>query len=342
MQVNATEAGLLMATQQPLVQAPGVAINAPAATARATDIHNQNAAAMAMAATAAAVVNTNNLVQANIAAAATAVAVANHPPVAPTIAPAPVASNTTAIGLEILAAAIAVMTTAVQAMAQANTAPSSPRPILDPHSPNTPYDLASRAGLNAFTQASAPLETKWDGTAERFPPFLLALRIQARDVKWDSTSPSGILHSFGGSKHLLDEYSGITPHNCAMAHAARTDNRARQNAKAMYHTLKLLINGMIKTTIFDQHENIPNHDDGPTLLILITQFTLSSAIQLLMLVFCQILNFGPFKHNYIVPAINTQLNHLVVMATTNNRSVSDAEKLQHIITMYDCIKQPKL
>ena len=60
-----------------------------------------------------------------------------------------------------------------------------------------------------------------------------------------------------------------------------------------------------------------------------------------MLAFCQILNFNPFKHNYVVPVIHTQLNHLFVMATTKNRSVLDAEKLQHIITTYDRIKQPE-
>ena len=238
-----------------------------------------------------------------------------------------------------LAAAITALTTAVQAISANNAARPSSGPVLDPHSPNVPYDLASRAGLNVLNQASEALDMTWDGTAEQFPPFLLALRIRARDVKWDVSSPTGILKFFEGNKHLLNDYSNITAQECAFAHTGRTDDRARQNAKSMYHTLKKSITGIIKTTIFDQLENIPDQDNGPTLFILMTQFTLSSAIQLSMLAFWQILNFDPHKYNYIIPTINTQLNHLFVMATTNNRIVSDAEKLQHIISTNDRIKQ---
>ena len=50
-------------------------------------------------------------------------------------------------------------------------------PILDPHSLTSLYDLSSQYGLNDFSQAREPLDTKWDSFVDLFPPFLLALRI---------------------------------------------------------------------------------------------------------------------------------------------------------------------
>ena len=162
-------------------------------------------------------------------------------------------------------------------------------------------------------------------------------------MHWDATEPTGILSSFAGSfKHLLDDYSFISSIECGTALSTRTNPRAIQNSKAMYKTLKNSIFAEIRTTIFDQIGNLPDHDDGPTLFILITKFILSSAIQLLMISFRQILNFDLTIHKFVVPMINTQLNHLFVLASTNNRTVSDPEKLQHIVTAYDKICQPEL
>ena len=54
-----------------------------------------------------------------------------------------------------------------------------------------------------------------------------------------------------------------------------------------------------------------------------------------------ILQFNPADQNYTIPDISTQLNHLFVFATTINRTISNVEKVQHIISTYNKIKWPE-
>ena len=76
----------------------------------------------------------------------------------PNMAVAP--ANATSIAPDVLAAAITALTTAVQAFSSSNMARTPVGPILDPHSPTTPYNLGSKVSLNAFNQASKPLDMK--------------------------------------------------------------------------------------------------------------------------------------------------------------------------------------
>lgn len=93
--------------------------------------------------------------------------------------------------------------------------------------------------------------------------------------------------------------------------------------------MKSSITGDIKATLFEQDGNLPPHEDGP------------ASLQLSMLSFKQILEFSPVDHKFNIPLINTKLNHLFVLATTHDRRLTDAEHIQHTLTVYARIKQPE-
>jgi hypothetical protein len=64
-------------------------------------------------------------------------------------------------------------------------------------------------------------------------------------------------------------------------------------------------------------------------------------IQLLMISFRNILEFDPCDHHFNIPTINTKLNHLFILATTREQQLLDSKRIQHAITVYSSIKQPK-
>lgn len=70
--------------------------------------------------------------------------------------------------------------------------------IIDPIAEDQPFDLASRARQSALEQASKTLNTMWDGTAEKFTTFLVALRIRLSEARWDAAAPHGII-SYGAA-----------------------------------------------------------------------------------------------------------------------------------------------
>ena len=74
--------------------------------------------------------------------------------------------------------------------------------------------------------------------------------------------------NFTGKKHLLNSYSSIIAADYEDIYVIHTNNFTKQNSKAVYQTLKNSINGVIKTTIFNQLGNILDNDDEPTLFIL--------------------------------------------------------------------------
>lgn len=57
----------------------------------------------------------------------------------------------------------------------------------------TPFDLGSRVGSSAFAQACAPLDTIWEGDIDKFPAFIIGLRVCAQKARWNATAPQGIL-----------------------------------------------------------------------------------------------------------------------------------------------------
>jgi hypothetical protein len=214
----------------------------------------------------------------------------------------------------------------------------------DPFLSADAFDLSTRAGSNAYITASAPLDVIWDGTIEKFPSFLIALRIRASETNWGAAAPQGILvyAISGADQHLFDNYDVFTDAILEAARVARTNDRAIQNARTLYKCLKTSIGGDLKATLFDQQGNLLTHEDGPTLFKRLTSFTMAASLQLSMLSFQQILEFNPAEHNYNVSTMNTKLNHLFVLATTRQRVLSQPERIQHTLTAYARIKQPEL
>ena len=241
-----------------------------------------------------------------------------------------------------LAAALQALAQAIQNIPQVQPA-AAHAPLLDPFTTDAPFDLSSCAGSQAFTTACTALDDTWDGTADAFPTFIVALRVRAREVNWGAQPPHGIL-TFGAvpaepqnnieaiqGHNLLTDYHHITQAQLTAAFNDHTDHRAIQNSKAMYRCLKASITGDLKTTVFDQIDNLPTHDDGPPLFKLLTLFTTISSLQLSMLAFCQILDFDPAEHEFKIATINTKLNHLFVLATTPHRCLEDMEHISHIL-----------
>lgn len=247
-----------------------------------------------------------------------------------------------------LAAAIGLLVTAIQGMPRA--APP-PRQVFDPFASDDAFDLSSRSGSSAYATVSSPLDTVWNGDTATFPSFVVALRIRAKEGKWDAAgtvdpvtnittpNPTNILQI--GGKNILTEYHSISDTEIETAATARTNDRAIQNSKAMFSCIKLSIDGDVKSTIFSQYGNLPEHDDGNALFKMITTFTAVSSLQLSMLSFNNILTFNPHEFDYNIPVINSKLIHYFVLSTTSTRTLLDAEKIQHLLTVYGKILQPE-
>ena len=236
-----------------------------------------------------------------------------------------------------LAAALQALAQAIQNIPQVQQV--NHQPLLNPYTSDVPFDLSSRAGAQAFTNSCAVLDDTWDGTADAFPTFIVALRVRAREVNWGAQVPQGILTY--GNANLLTDYHSITQGQLTTAFNNRTNDRAIQNSKAMYRCIKASITGDLKTTVFDQIDNLPTNEDGPSLFKLLTSFTTISSLQLSMLAFRQILDFDPAAHEFKIATVNTKLNHLFVLATTPHRRLEDLERISHTLNAYSRIKQPE-
>ena len=175
-----------------------------------------------------------------------------------------------------LAAALQALAQAIQNIPQVQQA-APHQPLLDPYTDHAPFDLLSRAGSQAFATACTALDDTWDGTADAFPTFIVALCVCAREVNWGAPNPYGILTigatpadpdnnipAFAGY-NLLTNYHNITQAQLTVAFNNCNNNRAIQNSKAMYCCLKASITGDLKTTVFDQIDNLPTHEDGRSL-----------------------------------------------------------------------------
>jgi len=198
--------------------------------------------------------------------------------------------------------------------------------------------LSSRAGSSAFHTASAALSNTWDGDVDSFPPFVIALKLRAREMHWTAAPPTGV--STIANHNLFDDYYSITNAEAELARLARTNDRAMQNSRAMYKCLQRSITGDLFTIIFEQAANIP-HEDGPLLFLMLTSYTVSSSVQLSMNAIQRLMAFDPAKFKYEIPRINTTLLHLFVMASSPGRPLAEPERIQYILTTYVKIRQPE-
>jgi len=240
-----------------------------------------------------------------------------------------------------LAAALQALANAVASIQQNQQAQAAhaAQPVLDPFASDDPFDLASRAGDTAFKQASAAIEPGWDGTPTSFPPFLNALRIRAREARWDAVSPQGITAI--NDHDLLTNYHEITTADAETARANRVNDRAVQNAKAMYRAVKASLKNPLRGLIFNQFANTPQHEDGPSLFFLATSFSTTSTLQVSQDSFHKLIMLDPSDYEFNIPLVNTELSNLFVLATTPHRSLSENERIQHALTTYARIQQPQ-
>ena len=172
-----------------------------------------------------------------------------------------------------------------------------------------------------------------------------------QEGKWDAAgttdaatgittpNPINIIDVVG--KNILTDYHSVSDADILAATTARTNNRGIQNSKAMFSCIKSSIQGDIKDTIFTQFGNLPSHQDRVALFKSITTFTSVSSVQLSMLSFNNILTFNPHDFQYNIPVINKKLIHYFVLSTTSSRTLLDAEKIQHLLTVYGKILQPE-
>jgi hypothetical protein len=265
------------------------------------------------------------------------IAIADHPLVA-NVDPLhlAMAANAPPLDVDALAGSLAALDNAI-AQLSANTAPRTTTPLLDPFVSTAPFDLSSCAGATAYSTAAAALDSTWDGTPEQLPSFLIALRIRAAKVHWGAADPQGILAY--GAHQLLTDHHSITAADLETARTTRTDPRTLQNAKALYECLKKSITGDLRATLFDQASNLPVHPDGPTFFKSMLSFTNVSSLQLSIISFNQILQFDPALCKFAIPTVNTKLNQLFLLATTSSRTLGDAERIQHTLTVYQRIRQ---
>jgi hypothetical protein len=159
-----------------------------------------------------------------------------------------------------LTAVLQTLATAIAALAANNAAVAAPPAAagcLDPIHENAPFDLTSRSGAAAYTRVSTKLDESWNGDVSKFASFVIALQLRARDANWDAPPPHGILTITDPSDpnktyNLLSEYHRLTEPAILNAAQARTDARAKQNSTALYRSLRVSLEGDVKSTMLQQ------------------------------------------------------------------------------------------
>ena len=208
-------------------------------------------------------------------------------------------------------------------------------PLLNLFDSDQPFDLSTRAGSSAFSQACDPLDTKWDGSVDTFPAFVTSLKLRAREVGWDRAGATNILMING--INVLDDHHNLTQDQVNAAATARVNQRAIQNARAMYQACKKSLEGDLFTLVFQQDGNIPATEDGVSLFYTFTTYTLSSSVRLSMDTMDRLYAYNPAQKKYNVALINKDLLNLFVLA----RDLSRAQKLHYVLMVYSKIKQPE-
>ena len=240
-----------------------------------------------------------------------------------------------------LAAAINALAGAVANFnRQGNNNNNPHQPVHDLFQANDAFDLSTRSGMQAFEEISKPLIDKWDGSIATFPTFIINLKLRANKGRWNATGDTGITRI--NNNEIFTAYHSISDLEIETARINRTNPRAVQNSKALYRCIESSITGDVRTTIFTQAENIPEHEDGIALFKKVTIFTAVSSIQLSNLSLQQILEFNPADAEFAIPTINTQLINLFVLATTRSRILDENERIQHTLNAYSKILQPEL
>ena len=216
-------------------------------------------------------------------------------------------------------------------------------PVYDLFDSGIAFDMSSRAGSSAMTQAASALPKKWNGSVNELPGFLIALKTRAMQVKWDAAAPNGILTY--GSHNLLTAHHSVSLTDIETERVARelpanNRHRAIQNARAMFQCLAASVEGNLQLLIFGQDGNLPSHQDGPTLFKTLLETSAAATIQVSMTALKDLQNLDPAEFGFDIVRMNTKASTLFEIATTSARTLADAERVQLILTAYNRIRQP--
>ena len=110
----------------------------------------------------------------------------------------------------------------------------------------------------------------------------------------------------------------------------------------MFNCIADSISGDIKTTIFAQAGNLPDHEDGIALFKSLTEFTPVATTQLSIMSLQNIIEFDPTEYDFKIPDINAQLANLFVLATTGSRTLAQTERISHALNVYSKIQRLEL
>lgn len=217
-------------------------------------------------------------------------------------------------------------------------------PLLNLFLSSEPFDLRTRAGSTAHSEASAALDVTWSGDVAGYPEVVHAFAARARKCNWDARTAQGIIFFDTGiaptvvQRNIITEHFSITAAEVEAARAARTDPRAIQNAQCMYDCLVKTAVGDLKTMLLSK---LPDYPDGPNYWKDLTSHTLAATRAASTLALEQINNFAPSSCQFNVPTMNSKLQNLFLLATMHTRTMTEDERINHTINAYDRIKQPE-
>ena len=248
------------------------------------------------------------------------------------------------------AAVAAAIPAAAAPPAPGNVTASSPAYNFHKHS--SAYDLTQRFGQTAYNLACQPISDPWDGTPSKFPSFLVDIKDVFSEQHWNTFDGNGLVFinytppPVGGiaqapvNHNILSDYGNISDADVAAAFAARTSDRAKQNAAAFFKTLKGSITGDLKVAIFETDGNSPTNEDGVDLWVKLTNTTTLSSLQLMIQATSDMLTYDPSSVDFVIPTVNRDMKNCFTLATTPQRKILDMEQIQHMLAVYLKIKQP--
>lgn len=212
-----------------------------------------------------------------------------------------------------------------------------PQPTIDVHAGGSPYDTKRKDSFQAFQEACAALPQTYDGTNEKYPAFIVALKQKTMHCFWNDPT-TGIITIAG--KNLFDDIRTITETELQTARAARTDPRAQQNSIALYETIRKSLTGDAFTSFFSQDGNLPTDKDGPLMFKAIQGFTTVQTVSSAVEVTDELSNFDPAKYKFNITVINQELSGLFLRAMQSPMGCTDQLQIAYILRTYRKIKRP--
>lgn len=156
---------------------------------------------------------------------------------------------------------------------------------------------------------------------ENLPAFFTAMQTRAIEVKWNAPYPHGILNFGVDSPNLLKSFRSVDQTTIKAAHTSRTDPGAKQNAKAMYKYLSSSVTGDLRSSLFEQLDNLPTNEDGPTLFKRMIDSTVAATMQVSNQALMDLQLLEPAEFQYNLSLLNTKAAQLFHLAGLGAREI---------------------